>query len=187
MSLEKSLDRFPPMLPSPELAKKIAPIRAILSDVDGVMTDGRITYDSAGIETKQFHARDGLAIKLWMNTGFQFGILTARNSPIVKRRADELGIEKVMQGYEQKWSAASTAISDWQLQPEQVCYIGDDLPDLAVMKHIGLAVAPADASPDVISAADWLLHRDGGTGVIRELVETMLRGTDRWQEHLDAL
>ena len=92
-----------------------------------------------------------------------------------------------MQGFEQKWSAASTAIVDWQLQPEQVCYIGDDLPDLAVMKHVGLAVAPADASSDVISSVDWVLSRDGGTGAIRELIETMLRGTDRWQEHLDAL
>jgi YrbI family 3-deoxy-D-manno-octulosonate 8-phosphate phosphatase len=172
---------------TPELRTKIAPIRAILSDVDGVMTDGRITYDSAGIETKQFHARDGLAIKSWMKSGLHFGILTARNSPIVQRRADELGIKTVMQGFEQKWSAAATAIADWKLTPEQVCYIGDDLPDLAVMKHVGLSVAPADASVDVIEAADWILQRDGGTGVIRELIETMMRQSDRWQEHLDAL
>ncbi|KAA1258547.1 3-deoxy-D-manno-octulosonate 8-phosphate phosphatase KdsC [Rubripirellula obstinata] len=178
----------PSLVPvSDHLRSKVAPIRAILSDVDGVMTDGRITYDSAGIETKQFHARDGLAIKLWMKTGFQFGILTARNSPIVQRRADELGIETVMQGFEQKWSAASNAIADWNLTPDQVCYIGDDLPDLAVMKHVGLSVAPADAASDVMAAADWVLKRDGGTGVIRELVESILRESGRWQEHLDAL
>ena len=167
-----------------EVRSKVAPICAILSDVDGVMTDGRITYDGAGLETKSFHARDGLAIKLWMKSGFQFGILTARNSPIVARRAEELGIEIVMQGFELKWSAAEGAISDWGLQPEQVCYIGDDLPDLAVMKHVGLSVAPADAAADVADAADWVLQRDGGSGVLRELIEAVLRDRDRWQEHL---
>lgn len=170
-----------------DILSKVASIRAIISDVDGVMTDGRITYDSAGNETKQFHARDGLAIKLWMKSGFRFGILTARNSPIVQRRADELGIECVMQGFEQKWSAAEGAMADWKVTPEQVCYIGDDLPDLAVMRRIGLSVAPADAAADVREVADWTLESLGGQGAIRELVERMMRDQGHWREHVDAI
>ena len=162
------------------------PIRAILSDVDGVMTDGRITYDSAGGEIKQFHARDGLAIKLWMKSGFRFGILTARNSPIVQRRGEELGVDRIMQGFENKWPAALEAMTDWNLEPHQVCYIGDDLPDLAVMKRVGLSVAPADAADDVRSAATWVLDGKGGQGVLRELIQRLLRAGGRWQEHLES-
>ena len=88
-----------------------APITCILSDVDGVMTDGRIIYDSEGNETKRFHVRDGLGIKLWMNSGFHFGILTARSSVMVERRAAELGIQDVQQGYEDKWPAAQKMLS----------------------------------------------------------------------------
>ena len=176
------------MIPSPphDVLSRVASIRAIISDVDGVMTDGRITYDSAGAETKQFHARDGLAIKLWMKSGLRFGILTARQSPIVQRRADELGIECVMQGFEQKWSAAEGAMADWKVTPDQVCYIGDDLPDLAVMRRIGLSVAPADAAADVREVADWTLDTRGGQGVIRELIERMMREKGHWREHVDA-
>src|SRR6056297_2710354 len=161
-----------------------APIRCLLSDVDGVMTDGRIIYDSEGRETKQFHVRDGLAIKLWMNTGFQFGIITARTSPMVIKRADELGIEMVGQGHQDKWSAATEMMQSAGCSPEHVCYIGDDLPDLAVMWRVGLAVAPADAAQDVIEAADWVLQTPGGHGALRELIERLLRADERWEEHL---
>ena len=86
-----------------------ASITCILCDVDGVMTDGRIIYDATGCETKQFHVKDGVAIKAWMRTGYQLGILTARKSPIVQRRAEELGIHQVQQGFEDKWPAAEQA------------------------------------------------------------------------------
>ena len=184
MSNSKLTDEAQRSGSSPDDSEMISPIKAILSDVDGVMTDGRIIYDTAGAESKQFHVRDGLAIKLWMNSGFRFGILTARNSQVVQRRGDELGVDRIMQGFEKKWPAAEEAISDWGLQPDQVCYIGDDLPDLAVMKKVGLAVAPADAAQDVREVADWVLDRNGGQGVLRELIERILRGRGRWQEHL---
>ncbi|MGB7328504.1 MAG: HAD hydrolase family protein [Rubripirellula sp.] len=161
-----------------------SPIRCILSDVDGVMTDGRIVYDSGGVETKRFHVRDGLAIKLWMKSGFQFGILTARNSPMVTRRATELGIVAVKQGYEDKWPAAVEMIKSLGCTPDQVAYIGDDLPDLAVMHHVGLSVAPADAARDVREAADWNLETPGGEGVLREMIERLMRSNSRWEEHL---
>ncbi len=161
-----------------------APIRCILSDVDGVMTDGRIIYDASGVETKRFHVRDGLGIKLWMRSGFQFGVLTARNSPIVRQRAAELGIEHVRQGFEDKWPAAVEMLSVMGYEPKDVCYIGDDLPDIAVMRRVALAVAPADASTDARAAAHWVLHRSGGEGAVRELTERLLRAKSRWEEHL---
>ncbi len=159
-------------------------IRCILSDVDGVMTDGRIIYDNAGVETKRFHVHDGLGIKLWMKSGFRFGILTARTSQIVKQRATELGIEQVRQGYEQKGQEALKMIAELGCRPDQVCYIGDDLPDIAVMKAVALSVAPSDAATDVRESAKWVLNKKGGDGVLRELIERLLRAKNRWEEHL---
>jgi len=160
-----------------ELAK---PIRCILSDVDGVMTDGKIIFDSSGIESKQFHVRDGLGIKRWMRSGFQFAIITGRTSPTVQQRADELGVEHVFQGIDDKLETATTILSQWQIPMSQTCYIGDDLPDLPVMKRVALAVAPADAATDAREAAHWILRCAGGQGAVRELSERLLRGKESW-------
>jgi len=159
------------------------PIQLILSDVDGVMTDGRIIYDNAGVETKVFHVRDGLGIKLWQKSGFAFGIITSRNSQIVRVRAAELGITHVRQGFDEKLPAAIDVMKQCGVEPSQVCYIGDDLPDLAVMRHVALGVAPADASPEVRQAAKWVLRSSGGAGCVRELVERLLKSKSRWEEH----
>ncbi|MEM6777908.1 MAG: HAD-IIIA family hydrolase [Planctomycetota bacterium] len=161
-------------------------IRGILSDVDGVLSDGLITYDAAGNETKSFHARDGLGIKLWMQEGLHFGIITARQSEIVSRRAQELGISDVDQGQRDKWAAAKSRIESWGLRPQEVAYIGDDLPDLVVMRRIGLAVAPADAAADVCAAADWVLQTPGGRGAVRELIERLMRSCQVWEPHVRA-
>jgi len=161
-----------------------APITCILSDVDGVLTDGRIIYDNSGVETKQFHVRDGLAIKLWMSSGFQFGILTSRQSEVVRFRARELGVQHVGQGFQEKWPATEQMLHEMKCRADQVCYIGDDLPDLPVMRRVALAVAPADAATDVRSAAHWILKSGGGEGAMRELVERLLRAKSRWEEHV---
>lgn len=169
-------------------AEIAAEITCILSDVDGVMTDGKITYlsdeDGNCHESKSFHVRDGLGIKLWMRSGFQFGVITARSSPVVARRAAELGVEHIQQGVRDKWSAAAEMIDAMQVHPRQVCYIGDDLPDLPVMQRVGLASAPDDAVTDVREAAHWILRARGGEGALRELIERLLRGGDRWHQHL---
>lgn len=166
---------------SPRTDEPIAkPIRCILSDVDGVMTDGRIIYDSAGAETKQFHVRDGLGIKLWMRAGFPFGIITARNSPMVQRRADELGIAHVSQGSGDKLARAKEILSLLDCDLSAVCYLGDDLPDIPVMRQVGLAVAPSDAASDACEAADWVLSSSGGHGAVRETVERLLRAKGLW-------
>src|SRR5215471_18813839 len=108
-------------------------VELILSDVDGVLTDGSIWYDNQGVELKGFHIRDGLGIRLWQRAGFRFGILTARASHIVKLRAGELNVDIVRQGFEDKLPAAHEIIRECKLRPEQVCYIGDDLTDLPVI------------------------------------------------------
>jgi 3-deoxy-D-manno-octulosonate 8-phosphate phosphatase (KDO 8-P phosphatase) len=125
-----------------------------------------------------------LAIKLWMNSGFQFGILTARESPTVTRRAMELGIEHLAQGQEKKQPAAERMMAAMGCEPGQVCYIGDDLPDIPVMRQVALAVTPADAARDACDAAHWILRSSGGTGALRELIERLLRAKQRWEEHL---
>jgi 3-deoxy-D-manno-octulosonate 8-phosphate phosphatase (KDO 8-P phosphatase) len=162
------------------------PITCIITDVDGVMTDGRIIYDDTGREIKHFHVRDGLGIKLWMRAGFQFGILTSRTSPIVQNRATELGIEHVKQGAANKLPVIETMLGDMNCDPSSVCYIGDDLPDIPVMQHVALSVAPADAASDVVRAANWVLGNSGGQGVLRELIERLLRSKQRWEELLPS-
>ncbi|MEC7565643.1 MAG: HAD hydrolase family protein [Planctomycetota bacterium] len=157
-------------------------IKLILSDVDGVLTNGAIAFDNNGIETKQFHIRDGLGIKMWQRAGYQFGILTARTSHIVKVRCQELGIDIVRQGFENKLPTAVQLVESLHLTMDQVCYVGDDLTDLPVIAAAGLGVAVADATSEVLDVADFITQTNGGAGAVRELIETILRKTHRWQD-----
>jgi YrbI family 3-deoxy-D-manno-octulosonate 8-phosphate phosphatase len=162
-----------------EIAK---PIRLILSDVDGVLTDGMITIDNAGVESKSFNVKDGHGIKLWKKAGFEFGLLTARNSQVVKLRAQELGIQWVRQGFTDKLPAAREMMQTIGVEPHEVCFIGDDLPDLPVLAHVGLAVTVADAAPEVKQIAHWTTQNPGGRGAVRELIERILQGKGRWED-----
>jgi YrbI family 3-deoxy-D-manno-octulosonate 8-phosphate phosphatase len=157
-------------------------IKLILSDVDGVLTDGGITFDNNGIESKTFHIKDGLGIKMWQRAGFRFGILTARTSHIVKVRSAELGIDIVRQGFESKLPTAETLAKSMNLGLEEVCYIGDDLTDLPVIRAVGLGVAVADAVGELLESADLVTDTAGGQGAVRELIETILRSTGRWDD-----
>jgi YrbI family 3-deoxy-D-manno-octulosonate 8-phosphate phosphatase len=164
------------------LADLCRPIELILSDVDGVLTDGGIWYDNQGVELKGFHIRDGLGIKLWQRAGFKFGVLTARTSHIVKLRAGELGIDIVRQGFEDKLPVTKEILRELGLQPEQVCYIGDELTDLPVIRFAGLGVAVGDAAEEVRAAAAHTTRISGGHGAVRELVETILKAKGRWDD-----
>jgi len=157
-------------------------VELILSDVDGVLTDGGIIYDNQGIEAKRFHVRDGLGIRLWKRAGFRFGILTARTSHIVKLRSSELELDVVRQGFEDKLPVAREVMAQFELEPEQVCYIGDDLADLSVMRNVGLAVAVADAVDEVRAAAQFVTNRLGGQGAVREAIEKLLKAKNRWDD-----
>jgi 3-deoxy-D-manno-octulosonate 8-phosphate phosphatase (KDO 8-P phosphatase) len=157
-------------------------IRLILSDVDGVLTDGRIIIDNDGVETKRFHVRDGMGICLWQRAGYRFGLITLRSSQIVKLRVAELGIDIVRQGIENKLTAMKQILSELRLAPAQVCYIGDDLPDLSVMRAAGLGVAVADACEELRKAAHYVAAKPGGEGAVRETVELILKSQRRWED-----
>ena len=157
-------------------------IELILSDVDGVLTDGGVIYDNQGIEIKRFHVRDGLGIKLWQRAGYSFGVVTARNSHIVKVRAAELGVDIVRQGFEQKLPIVKEIVEDRGLPLDAVCYIGDDLTDLPVLKQVGLAVGVADAVAEVRATAHYVTKTPGGSGAVRETIETILKANKRWDD-----
>lgn len=161
-------------------------ISLLISDVDGVLTDGRLEFDDQGGEHKQYHIRDGLGIKLWQQAGHRFGIVTGRNSPIVARRAAELGVAIVRQGAEDKLKAINELMAELNVTPEEIAYIGDDLPDLPAIRFVGLGIAVADASPDVRDAALWITKAGGGHGAVRELIETILKVQGRWGALLSA-
>jgi YrbI family 3-deoxy-D-manno-octulosonate 8-phosphate phosphatase len=165
-----------------KLDQKLQKIELILSDVDGVFTDGGITFDNQGIESKKFHVRDGLGIRLWQRAGHRFGLITGRSSHIVKVRAAELGVDFVRQGMAEKLPTAQQIMEETRLNPQQVCYIGDDLPDLAPIRFFGVGVAVADACEDVRKQADYVTKLSGGNGAVRELIEMILKAQQRWDE-----
>jgi 3-deoxy-D-manno-octulosonate 8-phosphate phosphatase (KDO 8-P phosphatase) len=155
-------------------------IRVIVSDVDGVWTDGKIIYAGDRSELKNFNVRDGLGAKLVQRIGIQIVLLTSRTSPALARRARELSITELHQGATNKAVACAEILESMALTFEQTLYIGDDLPDLAPMLRAGLSAAPADAAPEVYAAATWKLKSPGGQGAFRELVERLLRERGEW-------
>ncbi len=165
-----------------KIEQRLKNIELLLSDVDGVMSDGGIIYDNQGIETKRFNVRDGLGIKLWQRAGYKFGVVTARNSQIVKMRLAELSVDIVRQGRSDKLPVVQEIIADLGLNASQVAYIGDDLPDLPVISTVGLGVAVADAAEEVRSAASLVCKRNGGDGVVREVVEMILKAKKSWED-----
>jgi 3-deoxy-D-manno-octulosonate 8-phosphate phosphatase (KDO 8-P phosphatase) len=160
---------------------KASDIRLIVSDVDGVWTDGRIVYTGPQRETKEFHVRDGLAVKLAQKVGIVVALVTSRRSEALERRARELGIVELRQGAASKLEETERLAMKLGLDLNQVLYVGDDLPDLAPMARAGISAAPADAAPEVLSAAMWKLERRGGEGAFRDLVERLLRERGDWE------
>ena len=158
-----------------------ADLRLIISDVDGVWTDGRIIYAGDRTEIKEFNVRDGLAVKLAQRAGIPVALLTSRSSPALERRAKELGIHELHQGATNKLEASERLAQRLGVAFEHVLYAGDDLPDLAPMTRAGISAAPADAAPEVRGVATWKLETRGGAGAFREIVERVLRDRGEWE------
>ena len=161
---------------------KCVAIRLMLSDIDGVLTDGRLVYDNEGIESKAFHCRDGQGIRLWRDAGYPFGLITLRNSRIVQRRAAELEIDFLRQGVTNKLAAIETIAAELDLGLDAICYLGDDLPDVRVLGSVGLGVSVADGCQEAREAADYVTQLAGGQGAVRETIEMILRVQGRWEE-----
>lgn len=157
-------------------------IRLLLLDVDGVLTDGRLYYTEKGDEIKAFHIQDGLGIKLLQRQGIAVGIITGRSSSLLARRATELGITLVIQGREDKATALDELLARHPYPLEAIAFMGDDLPDLAVIRKVGLGMTVANGSTTVAQYAHWQASRNGGEGAVREAAEFLLAA----QGKLDA-
>ena len=149
-------------------------IELIVLDVDGTMTDSRITYSEHGDEIKSFNVKDGLAIASWRKLGKQVAIITGRSSKIVERRAKELRIEHFYQGVDNKREALESLLEKLDLKMENVAAIGDDLNDLSMIRAVGLSFVPSDASSYVDKEADVILTKKGGDGAVREMIERLI-------------
>jgi 3-deoxy-D-manno-octulosonate 8-phosphate phosphatase (KDO 8-P phosphatase) len=168
-------------MPDPsDLDRRLARVQLLLLDVDGVLTDGGVTWNNQGIESKTFHIRDGLGLRLWQRAGGRTGIVTGRSSHVVQLRAEELGIQFVRQGVEDKLAAAAAVVAECGVSWEQTAFVGDDLPDLPVVARCGVGVAVADACPELVAAATTVTRLPGGRGAVRELIERMLRARGSW-------
>jgi 3-deoxy-D-manno-octulosonate 8-phosphate phosphatase (KDO 8-P phosphatase) len=151
-----------------------AKVRLLVLDVDGVLTDGQLHFDSAGRECKVFHARDGYGIRRVLNAGLNVAIISGRKSKAVETRAAELGINHVHLRVSNKPAVLAELIKKLSLDYEAVACVGDDVPDLGCMEKAGLAVAVADAHPDLDAVADWHTHLGGGRGAVREVCDLLL-------------
>ncbi|MGH8140905.1 MAG: KdsC family phosphatase [Steroidobacteraceae bacterium] len=162
-------------------AAPLARIRLLVLDVDGVMTDGRLYFGPDGEQAKSFCVRDGYGIKAVLAAGIAVAVISGRNSPAVQRRCEELGIQQLHQGIEDKAGQFQQLIRTLAIPPEQCACVGDDLPDLPVMALAGLAVAVADAHPSALAAAHRHTRAPGGAGAVREVCDWLLaaRGPPR--------
>lgn len=158
-------------------------VRCAIFDVDGVLTDGRLYYDNQGNEFKAFHAQDGHGMKMLQSAGIPIAIITARQSQLVAKRMQDLGIEHVFQGARDKLVAFEQLLAQLNIQASEVCYVGDDLLDLPVMRRCGLAIAVANAQPIVQQQANYISQHSGGMGAAREICELILTAQDK----LDAV
>ncbi len=161
---------------------KLADIRLLLLDVDGVMTDGGIIYDGNGLETKVFNVKDGHGIKMLQRYGIEVGIITGRTSQVVDIRARELGIELVYQGALKKLESYLDVKQKTGLTDSQIAYMGDDVIDVPVMKRVSFAAAPADALIEARNAAHYITSCTGGHGAVREICDLILKWRGFWDE-----
>jgi len=163
------------------LAKKV---EVLLLDVDGVLTDGSIIYTHSGTEMKAFSTRDGLGIRLLQEAGVAVGLITARSSEAVRRRAEDLGLTLVFQGVRNKIEAYERIMAEQQWQPAQIAYMGDDWLDLPLLTRVGLAAAPADAVKEVKAVAHYVARQPGGRGAVREVCELIIEARGEYEKLL---
>ncbi len=159
---------------------RLRQIRLLVLDVDGVLTDGRLYHGPAGAEWKVFHVHDGLALARAAAVAFPVAVLSSRRSDAVARRCAELGLQEVHQGVQDKLAVYETLRARHGLRDAEVACMGDDLPDLPLLRRAGLATAPADAVPEVRRAARWVSRAGGGRGAVREVLEALLRARGAW-------
>jgi 3-deoxy-D-manno-octulosonate 8-phosphate phosphatase (KDO 8-P phosphatase) len=162
------------------MRERLEKIKLLLLDVDGVLTDGRIIYDNQGNESKAFDVKDGHGLKLVQRAGIRVGIITGRQSKVVARRAEELGIDLVFQNVKEKMVPFRQLLSDLQLTADEVAYVGDDVVDLPVLREVGFSATVADAIEDLKPFVHLVTERPGGRGAVREICDYLLKESGRW-------
>lgn len=161
---------------------RLARISLLVLDVDGVLTDGSIYLDDDGREFKRFHVRDGTGLTMWRLMGNNVAIITGRRGMAVQHRANELGIQHVMQGVSNKLAAFQDLLAQLHLKPENAAVIGDDVPELPLMRAGGYAMAVADAADELKKHADFITQKPGGHAAVREAIEHVLSARGEWPE-----
>ena len=169
------------------MERKAASIKLLFLDVDGVMTDGRITINAQGEEIKTFDVKDGQGLKMLRSSGIEVAIISGRKSAVLEHRARDLGIDCLNQGVEDKKALCRQLIKENGCTKEQVASMGDDLPDLAMFEESGLCIAVADAVREVREAADFITKSRGGRGAIREVCEWLLKCQGKWNNALKVV
>ena len=162
--------------------QKILKIKLLILDVDGVLTDGKIVLDEEGREIKFFAVQDGFGLVLFRKAGYKTAIISARSANAVTARARDLQIDKVCQDACPKINAYESLLKEWNLKDDEVCFMGDDLPDIGILKRAGLGVAVPNAVAEVQKAADHVTQNRGGHGAVREIVELILKTQGQWKK-----
>jgi 3-deoxy-D-manno-octulosonate 8-phosphate phosphatase (KDO 8-P phosphatase) len=162
------------------MQERLKKIKMLLLDVDGVLTDGRITYSSDGTETKSFDVKDGHGLKMIQRAGIEVGIITGRQSTIVEHRADELGIRILYQGVKDKRVPFLEILEKYRLSEEEIAYVGDDIVDLPILLKVGFAATVADAMLDVKENVHYVTMLAGGRAAVREICDLILKESGRW-------
>lgn len=164
------------------LLEKVKKIKLLLLDVDGVLTDGKIVYDSCGREMKFFDVHDGLGVYLLKKAGILSILISAKGSKAIHRRAADMQVEAVFENISPKTSVLSKILKKYNVGLDEICFVGDDLVDLCLMKRVGFSVAVFNAAPEIKQAASYITIREGGRGAVREVAELILKAQGKWQE-----
>lgn len=176
-------EQLPPLETTVELVHlfdKFQTVRAFVLDVDGVLTDNSVLVTESGEQLRRMNIRDGYGIKLALKNGFPFCIITGGRSQGTIKRLAGLGIEHIYSGVEDKWPVFQHFLRTFNLKASEICYMGDDLPDLQILQKVGLSACPADAVAEIRSAVDYISPLPGGAGCVRDVVEKVLKVQDRW-------
>jgi 3-deoxy-D-manno-octulosonate 8-phosphate phosphatase (KDO 8-P phosphatase) len=170
--------------PTDGLLDRLAALRVLAMDVDGVLTDGTLIYSDSGEEIKAFNAKDGLGIRLLLEEGIPVCLITGRSSKALRHRCKNLGISFVYDGVSNKKSVLNRICADTGSKPEDIAFAGDDLPDLSMKGSVGLFIAVADAHEALLETADWVTSARGGKGAVREICEAILKAKGLWLKNL---
>ncbi len=172
---------------STELNDKASKIRCIICDVDGVLTNGAIIYDNSGMEYKSFNVKDGQIVKYLKNNHILIGVITGRDSKVVKYRCDELGFDFHYHGIKEKGLLLDEICNEFNIALEEIAYIGDDINDIPILTKIGMSVTPNDGHYTLTQFVDWRTNANGGSGVLREVADYILSAQNKYENILTSL